>query len=206
MNTRSRGCQCRKCACYNFVHPGFNEPGFSLIGPSHATSPKPHQGLRRSNPLRQRHLERFGRRPSGSHRSQRLREDHTASHPGGDGDPRQGRRHGAARNESRLPSTGGLSHSGRTLREEATSVFAEVLALRDEQRELEEAMGRLDPEHSDYRAVLKRYGNAKKSGIGRRDSASKDASRKSSAGWGFKVRSSKRLPRRSAAAGRCVSP
>ncbi len=52
----------------------------------------------------------------------------------------------------------GLSHSGRTLREEATSVFAEVLALRDEQRELEEAMGRLDPEHSDYRAVLKRYG------------------------------------------------
>ena len=52
----------------------------------------------------------------------------------------------------------GLNHRGRTLKEETTSVFAEVLALRDEQRELEEAMSRLDPEHSEYQAVLKRYG------------------------------------------------
>ncbi len=52
----------------------------------------------------------------------------------------------------------GLSHGGRTLKEEATSVFADVLALRDEQRELEEAMSRVEPESTDYQEVLKRYG------------------------------------------------
>jgi ATP-binding cassette subfamily F protein 3 len=52
----------------------------------------------------------------------------------------------------------GLFHQRRTLREEATSVFADVLALREEQRELEEAMGRLEPASPDYHAVLKRYG------------------------------------------------
>ena len=52
----------------------------------------------------------------------------------------------------------GLSHGGRTLKEEVTSVFADVLALQDEQRELEEAMSRPDPESTDYQAVLKRYG------------------------------------------------
>ncbi len=52
----------------------------------------------------------------------------------------------------------GLSHSGRTLKEEATSVFADVLALRDEQRELEEEMSRLDPGSTGYQAVLNRYG------------------------------------------------
>jgi ATP-binding cassette subfamily F protein 3 len=52
----------------------------------------------------------------------------------------------------------GLTHQGRSLHQEAMSVFAEVLALQDEQRQLEEAMGRLDPESAESRAVLKRYG------------------------------------------------
>jgi len=52
----------------------------------------------------------------------------------------------------------GLRHEGRTLREEATSVFAPVLALRDEQRDLEEKMEHMDPTSADYQAVLQRYG------------------------------------------------
>jgi ATP-binding cassette subfamily F protein 3 len=52
----------------------------------------------------------------------------------------------------------GLYHQGRTLREEATSVFADVLALGDELRALEETMSRLEPTSADYQDVLGRYG------------------------------------------------
>ncbi len=52
----------------------------------------------------------------------------------------------------------GLHHQGLTLREEATSVFAEVLALHDEQRALEEAMSGFDPTRADHQDVLNRYG------------------------------------------------
>jgi len=52
----------------------------------------------------------------------------------------------------------GLAHEGRTLHQEAMSVFADLLALQDEQRQLEGAMGRLDPATPEYQAVLKRYG------------------------------------------------
>ena len=54
----------------------------------------------------------------------------------------------------------GLHHQGKTLKEEATSVFADVLALHDEQRELEEVMSRLEPTSPDHPAVLKRYGES----------------------------------------------
>lgn len=52
----------------------------------------------------------------------------------------------------------GLFHRGRSLREEAMSALADVLALRDEQRRLEEAMSQLDPASPDYKAVLWKYG------------------------------------------------
>ncbi|MGH9461206.1 MAG: ABC-F family ATP-binding cassette domain-containing protein [Vicinamibacteria bacterium] len=52
----------------------------------------------------------------------------------------------------------GLFHQGRTLREEATSVFADVLALGDELRDLEETMSRMEPTSPNYQDVLKRYG------------------------------------------------
>lgn len=52
----------------------------------------------------------------------------------------------------------GLLHQGKTLRQEALSVFSPVLALAEEQRELEERMRRLDAASPEYRAVLKRYG------------------------------------------------
>jgi len=54
----------------------------------------------------------------------------------------------------------GLSHRGRSLREEAMSAFADVIALGDELRRLEKSMSRLDPSSPDYKAVLQSYGES----------------------------------------------
>ncbi len=51
----------------------------------------------------------------------------------------------------------GLALAGRTVFEECLSVFAEVLALEREQRELAEKLGRLDPAGEEYRAAAERF-------------------------------------------------
>src|SRR5512140_648624 len=51
----------------------------------------------------------------------------------------------------------GLTHTGRTLFDECLSVFAEVLALEAEQRELEEKLATLPHESTEYAAAASRY-------------------------------------------------
>jgi ATP-binding cassette subfamily F protein 3 len=55
----------------------------------------------------------------------------------------------------------GLSHSGRTLREETLSAFASVLALGSEIRELEHRMAVTDPASPEHGAVIARYGECR---------------------------------------------
>jgi ATP-binding cassette subfamily F protein 3 len=55
----------------------------------------------------------------------------------------------------------GLAHKGKTLREEALSAFAEVLALGEEIRDLEHRMSELDPESPEHGAVIARYGECR---------------------------------------------
>ena len=52
----------------------------------------------------------------------------------------------------------GLLHSGRTLREEALTAFEDVLALEEEQRKLEVEMSQLEPDSTEHKSVLSRYG------------------------------------------------
>ncbi len=55
----------------------------------------------------------------------------------------------------------GLAHKGKTLREEALSAFAEVLALGEEIRHLEHRMSELDPDSPEHGAVIARYGECR---------------------------------------------
>ena len=153
-----------KRACYNFVYPGFHEPGFSLFTDSASARAAMQQVQTLTKGFGSQILfenvtwnvsegERVGLTgPNGSGKTTLLRILAGTDTPDkGDVTAPRGTRVGF------LPQDG-LSHRGRTLKEEATSVFADVLALRDEQRELEEKMSRFDSERSDHQAVLKRYG------------------------------------------------
>jgi ATP-binding cassette subfamily F protein 3 len=55
----------------------------------------------------------------------------------------------------------GLSHKGKSLREEALSAFAAVLALGEEMAELEERMSTLAPDSPDQEKVIARYGECR---------------------------------------------
>jgi ATP-binding cassette subfamily F protein 3 len=55
----------------------------------------------------------------------------------------------------------GLAHAGKTLREEALSAFASVLALGAEISNLEHRMAELDPESPEHGAVITRYGECR---------------------------------------------
>ena len=55
----------------------------------------------------------------------------------------------------------GLHHSGKSLREEALSAFAGVLATGEEIERLEHQMSDLTPESDSYREVLQRYGECR---------------------------------------------
>jgi ATP-binding cassette subfamily F protein 3 len=55
----------------------------------------------------------------------------------------------------------GLSHRGRSLRDEALSAFAAVLAIGEEMTELEERMSTLAPESPDHERVIARYGECR---------------------------------------------
>ncbi len=51
----------------------------------------------------------------------------------------------------------GLNHSGRTLREEASTAFKPLLDMRDEIAQLEERLGHDDESEADHEAMLTRY-------------------------------------------------
>jgi ATP-binding cassette subfamily F protein 3 len=51
----------------------------------------------------------------------------------------------------------GLNHSGRTLREEASTAFKPLLDMRDEIAHLEERLGHDDESEADHEAMLTRY-------------------------------------------------
>ncbi len=55
----------------------------------------------------------------------------------------------------------GLLHAGKTLREEALSAFASVLALGVEIEKLEHRMAELDPDSPEHEAVITRYGECR---------------------------------------------
>ena len=55
----------------------------------------------------------------------------------------------------------GLAHAGKTLREEALSAFASVLALGAEIEKLEHRMAELDPDSPEHEAVIARYGECR---------------------------------------------
>ncbi len=55
----------------------------------------------------------------------------------------------------------GLVHGGKTLREEALSAFASVLALGAEIEELEHRMAELDPDSPEHGSVIARYGECR---------------------------------------------
>ncbi len=55
----------------------------------------------------------------------------------------------------------GMTHAGQTLRQEAMSAFADVLALGREMTLLEEKMSALDPESPEHDGVIARYGECR---------------------------------------------
>ncbi|HXV61060.1 MAG TPA: ABC-F family ATP-binding cassette domain-containing protein, partial [Vicinamibacteria bacterium] len=55
----------------------------------------------------------------------------------------------------------GLSHSGKTLRDEALSAFDDVLSLGEEMKALEERMETIDPSSDEHHRVLERYGECR---------------------------------------------
>ena len=55
----------------------------------------------------------------------------------------------------------GLTHRGKTLREETLTAFAKLLAIGEEIQQLEEKMGSLDPESDEHEKVIARYGECR---------------------------------------------
>lgn len=55
----------------------------------------------------------------------------------------------------------GLSHSGKSLRDETLTAFEKVLAIGEEIKQLEERMGTLDPDSEEHHQTLARYGECR---------------------------------------------
>ena len=55
----------------------------------------------------------------------------------------------------------GLTHSGKSLREETLQAFEKVLAIGEELKTLEEKMSAIEPSSAEHQKVLERYGECR---------------------------------------------